>query len=118
MSKAYRLKKGTISRPEGDKRVLYTPGDVVQMSDEQLAAFNGVLEPVHTAPSPEAKEAAKKEKPALAADLVEAIANSDDEDELLKILEAEEAGPNRKSVVEAATAKLEELTTEDDEKED
>jgi hypothetical protein len=118
MSRPYRLKKGRISRPEADgKRHLYEPGDIIQMSAEQLDSFNGVLEPVHVAPSKE-KEPAKKEKPALAADLVEAIANSDDEAEIQKILDDEEAGPSRKSVVEAATAKLEKLATKDDEEED
>lgn len=112
MGKPYRLKKGRISRPEKGGRKLYEPGDIVQMSDEQLASFHGELEPIHAAQAPKKKKSdSKTEKPKRtpAAELVEAIAKSDSVDELSEILALEVADANRKSVVEAANAKLEEL---------
>ena len=109
MTKPYLIKKGRISRPEGDGRRLYEPGDIVQMSEEQLAATGAMLEPVHVA-SPPART--RKVRPKPAANLVETIANSDEADLVQAILEDEVDGPGRKSVVEAAEAKLIELEPE------
>jgi hypothetical protein len=120
----YKLVKGRHGRFEDGAFTKYAPGDVIDLTDDELSRldpgrFEALGDPPVEAPSDEAPP----DQPKLGdwshiadepwARVAKTIRATDDIETLVAIQEAEEAGKARKGVLEAVSARLEELAEED-----